>query len=494
MVKPKHITFMKRYYLYLIVILVSICNTVFSQTPTPAATTPVVTNGAFITLDFTGGSPVLDKHFPFDKWFTIHLINIPATVDKVEIRLQTDADAISAYKKKKANTENSPADQILGIWTRHDATPAQTTGDIVITSSLKYNTNFLVKITSFATKPITDDQKPALSNALVGDPDIGAIVAKMSKVSTDDVPSVLVDYKAEIISVLKGALQKINANYSFKEPDAIPVIQVLREFRQNIFNVKDPIGDFEAQTKQTGTQKASLRETFNALNWGSLHANSAQYQAFKNIIGALKSGEPSDNPAIAAVKNSLDVIANAIDPAIAKRDELIKALIERVALTDSYEASAVSTSYDPNFVSNASSYITLEIGVPYVARVDRVIMYSGINIYLRPIDKSIPLEYYRRLGDKIMSRASLLIGVSLASIEKEGQRKGIIGANALVLGVGYRVLPFLKITGGTFCHYRYDNNPVIDLSRYHFSTSPFIGISIDADIKQFFSAFGAPFQ
>lgn len=514
MAKPKHITFMKRYYLYLIVFLVSICNTVFSQTPVPVTTAPVTTpatvtpaagaptttptvaapvttpaavnNGALITLNFNNGTPSLDKHFPFDKLFTLRLTNIPAAVDKIEIRLQTDPVAIADYKSKKARTDDGPADIILKTWNRGDAT------DLVIASYLKYNTDILVKITTFATRPITEDQKPALRNALAGDPDIGAIVAKMGKVSATDAPSVLVDYKAEIIGVLKKSLQKINPNYSFKEPDAIPVIQILRDFRQGIFNVEEPIKDFETFTQQSDTKKASLRKAFNELNWGSLQVSSPQYQAFKEIIVSLKAEEPAGD-ANTAVKNSLDVMANAFDPTITKRNDLIKGLIDRVILTDSYEASAVNTTYDPNFVNSAASYITLDIGIPYVARVDRVIMYSGINIYFRPIDKSIPLEHYKK-WDRIWSSTSFLLGVSLASIEKEGQRKGLIGTNALVVGFGYRVLPFLKLTVGTFCHYRYDNNPVIDLGRYHFSTSPFIGLSIDADVKQLFSAFGTPFQ
>ena len=530
---------MKRYYIYLTVFLVSICNSVFSQTPatatgtpaaatvapsstpatpaaatpaaaaaapsstpatpaaaapssTPAATPAVSDNGAIVMLTFNAnGTASLDKHFPFDKWFTIRLAGIPAAVDKIEIRLQGDANSIADYKNK-SGTGNSTTDMILPEWIRGNITPPQTTGEINVRSRLKYNSNFLVKITSFSTKPLTEDQKPALRNALSIDPAIAAIVAKMGKVSAVSEPSILVDYRTEIIDVLKKSLQKINANYSFKEPEVIPVVKILRDFRQGIHAVEDPIGDFETNSKQSDAKKASLRKAFNQLNWGTLQISSPEYKTFKELIESLIADEPADTKP--AIKMSLNSIISAIEPTLANRTELIQALVDRVALTDAYEASVFGTSYDDkSFEKFAGSYITLDIGIPYVARVDRVIMYSGINIYSRPIDKGIPLEQYSGL-DNFRARTSLLLGISLASIEKDGQRKGLIGSNAGVIGLGYRVFPFLKFTTGFFCHYRYNNNPGIDLGRYNFSTSPFFGISIDSYVKQIFSAFGTPFQ
>jgi hypothetical protein len=489
MANPKHITVMKRYYIYLVAFFVLICNITFAQTNPPA---PTADNGSAINLDYNNGSFAFDKHFPFDKSFTIHITNIPTVVNKIEIRLQVNSDVINDYKHASKTSDNS-SDVVLPAWERHDLDTAHpaTTGTITVINYLKYNTDFLVKITASSTTPLTKDKKAALSAAMAGDPGIGEVINKMGKASTNNPAKILFDYSTDIFAALKKALQKNNPNYSFKEPDSIPVIPTLMKFRQGILKIKNQIVIFKGTRQDGDPQVESLRNAFNALNWGSIAKNSPQDSAFKKTLDALKSAQPTTNPSYGTDTATLGFIGKGIDPIIKARDELMTQLIEEVALTNAYEASALNTSYDPNFVNNSSFYITLDIGIPYVARVDRVIMYSGVNIYFRPIDKSIPLSRYKTLS---WTRASLLLGVSLSSIEKAHERKGLIGSNALVLGLGYRILPFLKINAGTFCHYRYDINPVIDESRYHFSTSPFIGLSIDADIKQFFAAFGTPFQ
>jgi len=482
---------MKRYYIYLIAFFVLVYNVAFAQTDAPA---PAAPPGTTVGLDYNGGSFTFDKHFPFDKSFIIQIKNIPVAVNKIEIRLQVNSDVITDYKQTSKTSDNS-SDVVFPAWERHDLDPANpaTTGRITVPNYLKYNTDFLVKITASSTAPLKASQKAALQTAMAGDPGIGEVINKMGKASANNPAKILFDYSTDIFAALKKALQKNNPNYSFTEPDpdSIPVIPTLMKFRQGILKIKNQIAIFKGTRQDTDPQVESLQNACNALNWGSITKTSTQYIKFKKTLDALKSSEPSTNPPHNSDTTTLGYIGKAVDPIIEARDELMTQLIDEVALKDAYEASALNTSYDTNFVTNSGFYITLDIGIPYVARVDRVIMYSGVNIYFRPIDKTIPLSRYKPLS---WTRASLLLGVSLSSIEKDHERKGLIGSNALVLGLGYRILPFLKINAGTFCHYRYDINPVIDESRYHFSTSPFIGLSIDADIKQFFAAFGTPFQ
>jgi hypothetical protein len=480
---------MKRYFLYLIALFAFICNTAFAQNDPPA---PAATNGTDITLTYSNGSFTFNKHFPFDKSFTIQIVGIPTAVNKIEIRLQINPDVITDYKQA-SKTNNSSSDIVLPVWERNDldSTNPATAGSITVPNYLKYNSDFLVKIISSSTTPLTPETKEELYTKMLGDPDIGNVINKMGKAFKNAPARILSDYSTDIFAVLKKALQKSNTNYGFREPDSIPVIPILMKFRQGILRIDDLIGIFKGKRQDKDPQVESLRNAFKALNWGSISINSPQYNLFEKRLEALKSVQPITNPGYGSDTTTLGYIGKAVNPIIKARDELMKQLINDVALIYAYESSTLNTSYDQNFVNNSSFYITLDIGVPYVARVDRVIMYSGVNIYFRPIDKTIPLERYKFLS---WTRASLLLGVSLSSIEKDHERKGLIGPNALVLGLGYRILPFLKINAGAFCHYRYNTNPVIDENRYHFSPSPFIGLSIDADIKQFFSAFGTPFQ
>ena len=76
------------------------------------------------------------------------------------------------------------------------------------------------------------------------------------------------------------------------------------------------------------------------------------------------------------------------------------------------------------------------------------------------------------------------------SVEKTDVRKGLFGNLALVLGAGYRPIPFLKINSGCMVYYSYSNNPLISKDNYHTTFSPFVSLSIDLDVKPLFAGIG----
>jgi len=141
-------------------------------------------------------------------------------------------------------------------------------------------------------------------------------------------------------------------------------------------------------------------------------------------------------------------------------------------------------------VKNAKLYITLDLGCAYVWRMDRVLPYTGVNIYFRPVNRNIPLRTYKEFWDYLGVRTSLLLGVTLSSVEKTDVRKGLFGNLALVLGAGFRPIPFLKINGGCMVYYSYSSNPLVSREHYHTTLSPFVSLSIDMDVKPLFAGIG----
>jgi hypothetical protein len=74
------------------------------------------------------------------------------------------------------------------------------------------------------------------------------------------------------------------------------------------------------------------------------------------------------------------------------------------------------------------------------------------------------------------------LGTTLSSVEEEGRRKGFWNDKAIIIGAGFKVLPFVKIGAGAMAFYRSDKNPAI--SDDHFFISPFFNASIDIDVAK----------
>jgi hypothetical protein len=138
----------------------------------------------------------------------------------------------------------------------------------------------------------------------------------------------------------------------------------------------------------------------------------------------------------------------------------------------------------------ADRYIGLDMGAAYVGNFSRIHTYYGLNIYLRPVNKNIPLSRYKNMGDFFLTRSSILLGITFSSIEKENIRKGILDTKGVILGAGFRIVSFFRVNAGGLLYYRYPTNPLQDPERYSARMSPFVSLSFDLDMEELLGAVG----
>ena len=184
-------------------------------------------------------------------------------------------------------------------------------------------------------------------------------------------------------------------------------------------------------------------------------------------------------------------IDDELDELLAARDEFKENIA--IELSESvYSHNELGNTYPTDLEERFKMHVTLDLGYAYVGRVDRFNLYAGMNIYMRAIDTALPLSNYRgKFLDVIGSRTSLLVGVSLQSIKKEGIRRGIVSDDmALITGVGFRLLSFFKINGGAYFFYQYPADPLANKNNYHVKAAPFVSLSLDFNVRSFLQSFG----
>lgn len=149
-----------------------------------------------------------------------------------------------------------------------------------------------------------------------------------------------------------------------------------------------------------------------------------------------------------------------------------------------------SQTYTKVLIEQSRNYIAADIGMGYVPSLDKFVSFTHASIYFRPIKRTIPLSRYKRLDEFISSRLSFDIGISLNSIVEDNRIKGFAFDQAndtnkgLMIGFGFRVLPFAKINGGTMVYLVNNPNPIIN--KYSYNNSFYIGASIDLSVSAFF--------
>lgn len=161
---------------------------------------------------------------------------------------------------------------------------------------------------------------------------------------------------------------------------------------------------------------------------------------------------------------------------------------------NTFSHSEIGNTFPTSLEERFKMHVTLDLGYAYVGRISRFNLYAGMNIYFRAIDTALPLSNYRGkwLRDFVGSRASLLLGVSLGSVKKEGVRRGIISDDmALISGMGFRLLSFFKVNTGLYFFYQYPRNALAyNKDNYRVKTAPFVSFSLDFNIQSFLKSFG----
>jgi hypothetical protein len=476
---------MKRMLCSLFGVFILLATQLRAQTPEPD---PDANGNQIITLDMS--TMKFDKIFPFDRYFIIHIKNIPSSYDAIHISIIENKTVASQYRKTgkflASDLEKDNADFILEPWNRPLDGKDIKEADLVQPFKLPPNGDFLVRIDAGVKDELSLDEVKALTDQLNKDVNIAEVINKLAAQKADAPASFLVSAKDELNNSIEKAVRTFNPAYNYNKPELLVLLPDFGAFHNSILNLNPNISLITGNGVDLKKIKI-LRNRIESISWGTINNTGTAFKDIQADVKVLKDEDNTKNSHATTVSTNLDQLIADINIAIAARDKLKGTMIKSVILDHTYKLTTMNTSYRADFVNNAKLHINLDLGYAYVGRIDRAIAYSGFNIYFRPVDKTIPLSHYNGILDQLSVRTSLLLGISLSSIEKDNVRKGLIDNKALVLGAGFRILSFLKVNGGAFCHYRYDTNPVIDPERYHFSMSPFVSFSLDLDVKPLFT-------
>ena len=113
-----------------------------------------------------------------------------------------------------------------------------------------------------------------------------------------------------------------------------------------------------------------------------------------------------------------------------------------------------------------------------------VLPYAGLNLYLEPVEREVPLDQLVETRRSLFSRqrwSGTLGFVFKTDPTIRGRRvQAPILSAYPVLGVGYLVTSYLRITGGVVGYWLLDANPASQ--RQSPAVAPFVGASIDTDL------------
>jgi len=106
--------------------------------------------------------------------------------------------------------------------------------------------------------------------------------------------------------------------------------------------------------------------------------------------------------------------------------------------------------------------------------------YFGVNFYFVPVDPSEPLYSGRGTASRGFARRfSVTLGTTTngSSIEESRGIKGLVGSQMVLTGAGYRVLDFLRLSGGAFWFFKDSSNPLEDNPHLH--AGGYMSLSLD---------------
>jgi len=139
---------------------------------------------------------------------------------------------------------------------------------------------------------------------------------------------------------------------------------------------------------------------------------------------------------------------------------------------------------------HAKDYFSLDFGVGYSWQINSTFLYTGVNIYLVPVNKNASYPLFKNKGYGIPRRASLLLGVTNTKIG-EGNSENLFANNNLLAGIGLRINRSFKINFGELLYRQANKNPLIETKKTKLAF--FASGSFDIDFLKILGKLGSLF-
>ncbi len=191
---------------------------------------------------------------------------------------------------------------------------------------------------------------------------------------------------------------------------------------------------------------------------------------------------------------TLEGLANRIGHALRDRAGALDRLQEAITLL-SREVKVAAGSSTIAYATLSAVYISADAGLAYIPEIDEAAKYIGTNVYLRPINKDVPLSQ----ADSFLHRFALTVGLTMDSIADDDAagnprtRDDLFGSQSLLLGAGLRFNRVIRVGAGALVFKEQDPNPLRDDPSV--AVSPYVTFSFDLNVaKAFQGGFGDLFK
>lgn len=397
-------------------------------------------NDPIVTVSPTGEA-LFDKPLPADTYFKLRFEPTVAAITSVVVR-------VWPFATKGTCIVHEDFAQLAGSRQFHELFMMRGTGEdkafVARIPPLQVAQRFCVSLQSYT--PIPDDVVEMFAKAVASDVATDLTPPASSGVASAAAKDVVRD------AIARRLANKLKERYGNRDPDARAAAGVAAEL----------------------VDMTLVREFIDA---------KVTYNANNAKINALKPEQVTPE-----IKAQLTALGTAAEKKQAELEAaLVKALMHD---TVKRELSSVRTTYGGSRAgagqtATAANYAAIDTGIvaafplPYAGGNGNpwALPYVGLNLYLVPVDRTIPLS---ELVDQPLQRISLTIGRTLSSPTLTNRTVTDFGFGYPVVAGGYRLGQFVRATVGAVFYKVSDPNPTS--ANTTFGVAPFAGMALDGDV------------
>lgn len=452
------------------------------------------------TITFDYEKKEFDNIFPFDKPFKILVINLPSVTKKVSIEIKNITNVGKIRKKlqkekrevtKAAIFNHELAERSIFMHSREldDGGTDKKNIALIEIVPLAPNQSYYVEVSVWKKGQLTNTQKRnveafIIQKGVIEDFAKNVLQEIMSPQRGDtsgfDRSYIIEKYDA-FLSSLNDVIKRYDPAYEFKKSQTT--------FANDLQNVRK-LSDIDIAYRD-------FKESVLALNEELIKNNLPPIDLNKKLPNNLWIAADKDTGDLITEKynsnleeykkEANDKYKDLLNEIKGSKSTLITGLcdlIKKDAINNSlsfYES--LNATYETDLVKNANTLVTADIGYGFAPGINRHFGFTAMHIYFRPINKTIPLNHYSG-WDYLTSRTSVMFGLSLVGkIDKPFEREGLIDGKGLLAGAGFKILPWLKLSGGALVYHEIVS-PLI--SEKNIRSTWFLSASIDFSLKPVF--------
>lgn len=442
-------------------------------------------NSQIPTINYDFKTNKLDSILPFDQRFNIQLMNVRGVLDTLSVSfIQVPNTKKVLNKRVKFEGKKKKIKDVMAIITNdnllsYSKDPQLVAGYafdtiqnyISVPFQLKHNRDYLVRVTGKQFMDLSDSEKRVLRSKLISEINLllSHLIENIYNVTNGrEINEMLAIFQSNADRIIK----ETNCNYTYSLPES--------ERLKLFINYQVPFVEFykaysNARKNYIVGYSEENKSAFNDIDWEAAKLNSAD----EIIVSFLNDSTLLSNEQI---DTYVKILTDNINQVLQYRDAMVSVsgeFVEKVFVELITRENSIAPTYHNSLTENASLYYTLDLGYIYSYYIDDFFPTITLTVYPRPINPNVPFNHYSR-WDKVFTRTNLVVGTTIASVNAVGKREGIIGDKALIVGIGYRFLPFAKASVGSFIIKAEDSNPIIEDYKTKFSW--YVGISIDFNV------------